>query len=808
MRIPSPRRAAYFAVLGVLAAVLYACATLPPTVNVAPPVATTQTYHYQADIQPIFDNKCAACHGCYDAPCQLKLTSDDGVLRGATKAQVYDGARLDNLPPTRLGLDAQTVDGWRQKGFYSALYSPKTERTAEKAAAEDKIPVLQASLLGNMIALGKAHPWPANSRIPDSIPLGFARANECPTIEEFPKFAKKHPNEGMPLAVAGLTDDEYRKVDTWLAQGAVVEPSPIKANDSELKQLADWESYLNRAGPREQLVARYLYEHLFIAHIYFDSEAGDGKAPHFFELLRSRTPGGQPLDPIATVAPDDNPSPNGAPFYYRFRLLTDTVVEKTHIIYSLSDARRQRYDQLFFSKPWPAGALPGYSKADRSNPFLTFAAIPAGARYQFMLDNAEYFVRSFIRGPVCAGADATDVINDQFWTMFVTPTSDAYVVDEAYQKKSSPLLGLPGEDSKLLTLTPDWETFKHDRNEYARLKLDEYRKVAPRGPSLDDIWDGDGSNHDALLTIFRHYDNASVKRGLIGAVPQTIWVMDYPLLERSYYQLVVNFNVFGNVAHQIKTRMYFDLIRNGAEETFLEFMPPKTRKPMLDDWYQDLGRLALFTTYVDIDTKTPTRISYKTKDPKNEFAQKILGKLQRVAGPPDILNRCDSDDCSPMKETPLAHSANKALRALADKLARELPVASLLPEVTLLRVQGTGGQRMVYTLVHNRAHTNVAFILGEDRRLVPDKDTLTLVPGVLGSYPNFIFDVAIDDLPAFISGMQAVKKPEDLTAVVDHWGVRRTHPDFWAIFHDFTTYQQQHEPLEAGILDMNRYENL
>lgn len=805
MHIPKSRRALSVAVSGVLIAVLFACATLPANVDVAPPVAVTQTYHYQTDIQPIFDNKCAACHGCYDAPCQLKLTSAEGVLRGATKATVYDGTRLDNLPPTRLGIDALSVEGWRQKGFYSALYSPRAPDDAG-SANDAKVPVLKASLLGNMIALGKSHSWAPNSRLPDSIQIGYTRKNECPVLEEFDKFAEKHPEQGMPLAVTGLTDAEFTTINTWLAQGAVVEPSPLQPSASELRQIADWEAYLNRAGPRERLVARYLYEHLFIAHLYFDGE-DDGQAPRFFELLRSSTPPGQTPVPVATASPNDNPSPAGEPFYYRLRLMTDTVIDKSHIIYALSDARRQRYDQLFFGTRWPAGALPGYGKAERANPFTTFAAIPAQARYQFMLDNAEYFVRSFIRGPVCAGANATNVINDHFWTMFVNPASDSYVKDEAYRKTVSPLLALPGEDSKLLTLGPDWEAYKHDRNEYARLKQQHYRKTAPRGPTLDNIWDGDGSNHDALLTIFRHHDNASVRRGLLGAVPQTIWVMDYPLLERSYYQLVVNFNVFGNVSHQIKTRMYFDLIRNGAEETFLSFLPPAARKPLLDDWYQDLGRLALFMTYVDIDTRTPTRIAYKTADPKAEFAQKILARLQRVAGPPDVLNRCAAGDCSLPKVSALVADTNRALRPLAEVPASRLPVASLLPEVTLLRVRGADGQRLVYTLVHNRAHTNVAFILGEDLRLVPEKDTLTLLPGVLGSYPNFIFDVAADQVPAYVAALQAVKSAADLTTVADRWGVRRTHPEFWTVFHDFTTYQRETEPLEAGILDMNRYEN-
>lgn len=37
---------------------------------------------------------------------------------------------------------------------------------------------------------------------------------------------------------------------------------------------------------------------------------------------------------------------------------------------------------------------------------------------------------------------------------------------------------------------------------------------------------------------------------------------DCPLLERGYYNLVVNFDVFGSVAHQAQTRLYFYPIRN------------------------------------------------------------------------------------------------------------------------------------------------------------------------------------------------------------------------------------------------------
>ena len=61
---------------------------------------------------------------------------------------------------------------------------------------------------------------------------------------------------------------------------------------------------------------------------------------------------------------------------------------------------------------------------------------------------------------------------------------------------------------------------------------------------------------------------------------------------------------------------------------------------------------------------------------------------------------------------------------------------------------------------------------------------------------------------AFTDAMQAAKTQKDFTGIVERWGVRRSNPAFWSVFHDFTTWIQEHEPVEASILDMNRYENL
>ena len=81
-----------------------------------------------------------------------------------------------------------------------------------------------------------------------------------------------------------------------------------------------------------------------------------------------------------------------------------------------------------------------------------------------------------------------------------------------------------------------------------------------------------------LMTIFRHFDSASVEKGLVGVFPKTGWVIDYPLLERIHYLLVAGFNVFGNAGHQLETRIYMDYLRMEGENNFLSFLPREKRK--------------------------------------------------------------------------------------------------------------------------------------------------------------------------------------------------------------------------------------
>ncbi|ADE15975.1 fatty acid cistrans isomerase [Nitrosococcus halophilus Nc 4] len=746
-----------------------------------------ETPSYQKHIFPIFEQKCVACHSCYDAPCQLKLKTSKGLDRGASKQPVYNGIRTEAVEPTRLTIDANSTAGWRDKGFFSVIDGTEGPET---------------SLLYRMLLLGRSQSFEPNSKLPEDIKLGLKRENVCPTSEEFNDYAKHHPYEGMPLATTGLTDEELTTIRRWLQAGAPQEPPKINLSEAEQSAINQWEALLNKKDNRSRLVARWLYEHLFLAHLYFEDHADK---QHFFELVRSYTPPGEPIKIVATRRPNDAPK---NPFWYRLRPLIGTIVHKSHITYPLSEKKLNRVNKLFFSDSWRVEQLPDYSDEGAANPFATFAAIPPRARYQFMLDNAEYFVRTFIRGPVCRGQFATDVIRDHFWTFFQDPDHDLYLTDDDYQAKITPLLTTPGQNGDLLSMGPQWLSYQDKRNNYLGFRQQAYLKTKPQGPSLKDIWNGDGHNSNAALTVFRHFDNSSVKRGLLGAFPKTVWIMDYPLFERSYYELVVNFDVFGNVSHQLQTRLYFDLIRNGAEQNFLRWLPPQSREQYLNDWYQDTGQLKLFLSYASIDKTSPTAVAFHSQYPKKEFLKQLLPYLGAIAGPKDVINRCSKKECRRTGSSLFAQRVDKALTILVGPTAKDLPVINFLPEMSLLCIYSEQGEREIYSLVRNRMHTNVAFIAGEKLRYLPERDTLTISPGILGSYPNFAFNIAEKELGDFVSALNSSKDEESFTQIIERWGIRRTHEDFWSLVSDFTFYLEETLPLEAGILDLNRYQNL
>src|SRR5690606_26495614 len=137
---------------------------------------------------------------------------------------------------------------------------------------------------------------------------------------------------------------------------------------------------------------------------------------------------------------------------------------------------------------------------------------------------------------------------------------------------------------------------------------------------LDLLWDGDGRNTNAALTIFRHFDSATVVKGLVGDSPQTAWVVGYPLLERIHYLLVAGYDVFGGAGHQLTTRLYMDFLRMEGESNFLVLLPKSERQGVRDRWYRDAGDDV--KQYLDGSRAyfaEETGVRYRTPDPLDEL---------------------------------------------------------------------------------------------------------------------------------------------------------------------------------------------
>jgi hypothetical protein len=760
-----------------------------------PTVSRQQTYSFNADVKPILDQKCIACHACYDAPCQLKLTSGAGLLRGATEKTVYNGTRLKDADPTRLFVDAHSQAQWREKEFFSVFND-------QGGSLDDN---LANSVFFKMIELGKTNPLPANAPVPDSIKMGLARENECRVAADFEKYAKDKPQQGMPLAMSGLSDREYQTLRQWVFEGSVVDTQPWVPDKAEQQQIEHWESFFNQALLRNQLVARYLYEHLYPSHLYFE----DLNSDNFFELVRSSTPPGQPIEIIATMRPNDDPGPR---LYYRLRKVVSTLVHKTHLPYPLGAAKMARFQQLFLSGDWDIQKLPDYSRANTVNPLATFNDIPARARYQFMLDTAQYFVSTFIRGPVCAGQIATNVIEDQFFVMFQDPAADLSVTDPSYLADILPHMVLVPQKEGLITMYADWRGRVDEMNIYNRLRGQAYKAAQPQGPSLDDIWYGDGDNDNAALTVFRNFDNAMVSKRFVGDTSKTVWVMDYPMLERTYYLLVVNFNVFGSVSTQAETRLYFDLMRANGENNFLHFMPAGVRTSMRDSWYQGSdAETKMSKMYEIVNEDMPVQIAYKTDKPKAEFIAMISERLGPLAGPPDVLNRCEKGPCYGADENNAQKRIAASLQTLSSRPAKEdgMQFVDFMPDVAFLRVSTQDpNEGYAYTLIRNKAHSNVAFMFDESERRERQLDTLTIYPGLLGSYINFMFHVPLEQIEAFAQALHATSTREQFTDLVGEYGLPRTHPVIWDNFQWFVDFMKQTRPLEAGVYDLSRYKKV
>ena len=362
-----------------------------------------------------------------------------------------------------------------------------------------------------------------------------------------------------------------------------------------------------------------------------------------------------------------------------------------------------------------------------------------------------------------------------------------------------------GDSAKAL-----YPLIKIDQVEYELAKKKLYKKFGAQGLALNDIWDGDGNNDSAILTVFRHFDSADVQKGAWGGMPKTGWVLDYPTFERIYYDLVAGFDVYGNVTHQISTRMYMDVLRISAEDQFLSFLPKAQRLTYRKYWYRGaLGRAVLDIMDPLYEKNIESRIPYRNPaNSKEEFIDQVLNRRlnAKVRGPVDEINFHD-----PVQEVTSSRINSSAELEREFRKITKLPEPYVqnMPEVSFLRVRMPSGDDLVYTLLHNIEHLNVKFMSLEEHYLDPINDDLVLIPGFQGSYPNFFFDVTLDRMGDFLAALQKLTPADDAVYAdfARQFGVPRMDPKFWETFDWFNERYRRDEPQAAGVFDLNRYEN-
>ncbi len=722
-------------------------------------------HYYSQAIQPIFNAKCIACHSCYNSPCQLNMTSYFSTVRGANKISIYDFPKLESREPTRMFIDGEDEKTWREKGFYSVLSKGKD------------------SLLTYMIT----NPHGIESGKQNKYISEESRVCMS-SLEESEEFTSKNPAGRMPYGFPGLEKSEIETLIKWQSSGA---PGPVLLEqerklsqlsgiDSEVKK---WEKFFNRQSMKEKIASRYIYEHLFLAHIYFPSYPKVN-----FRLVRSKSESGK-IKEIGTLYPFDDPK---GEFSYRLRPVVETIVHKSHIPFEFNDKKMEKWEKSFFKSSWinTPKKMPAYGR-EGANPYKTFESIPAAARYQFFLDESSYHIMTFIKGPVCRGQTALNVINDHFWVFFIDPSKDALVNSKEFYSHAAKKMVMPAQ------LKDDFKPLKDLRKNYWKTLNKKYDYLNSQLLSDEWFWTGNKEDDDASITVSRHFDSAHVMKGLQGEVPKTAWVLDYHVFESIYYNLTAGYNVFGPILHQVNSRLFMEISRIASEDLFISFLKPELRTHIRSDWNiavpkRDESMLKWLADTITQDASEEMKYTYvyhgtEVKVENEDSKESLLRRLKNK-----ILT----------KEQILAGKKEKSedLVALAGIKSKGL---QYLPDTIIFSVDDD-----VYTLVHNKDHFNVSMLFFEQDRRNVKKDSIDIIPGIVTSYANAFMRLKKDDVQAFTKDLKAAESEKKIWELMKKYIISRSDKNFWSHYKYFSEKSYEKNTNEYGYLDLNRYLNI
>ncbi len=783
--------------LSLLAWLLLACSLLAcgaaqaePGFEPSPAPAGDGDISYTRDVQPIFDRRCIACHGCLGSPCNLKLDSYAGAARGAFGMNPYTD-HVSAYPRTDMDA-ADSLAQWRELGFWPVL-SPETPDDAAQTEPRDR---RDGSLLLRFLEAGNAHNQPGFPRA--ALASAYAKRFEyaCPSTPDAAEaLLAKNPAMGMPFGLPAIDADDYATLLRWIsagAQGPSAEELLAAAESVRPDEVAHWEDFFNDPDPRHRLVARFIFEHVYLATIVL-AESPDER----FRLVRSSTPPGEPVDVIGTDLPYDDPYAHAdvERFWYRLQKLTQAPMQKNLFLWRLAQTDRAELEQLFFGAEGPGANWPEAAPLDPpwglGNPFSVFRTIPAEARYRFLLRYAETITSGVIYGPVCNGQTATYAVKDHFWVFFVDPAADPSVQD--------PKLGLDSWDKMM-----DRSVFGNAT--YVEAYNEALAGLRPQGWDIDAIWDGDGDNPNAWLTVMRHDTNVSVMTGGRGGTPRTLWLMTYSGLERMYYDTVADFEYWAGDPSKLETLLFFNYLRQEFEDNFLMLLPAGAREAVRNTWTQGIGRLGLELIPFDADQDAASNAGAEA-DPQQALRQVIDAVEARfapaIAGPPDRLNPDTKPDTDPTARIASVEDWERALSTLT--VVQGQPFTRFMPSVILLRLDGDQSAR-VYSLVVNRVYESQYTLVFQDGQALPELYSLSAYPTIVNGFPNLFVHLDLERAGAFLADLRKVDSDEAWEGFKARYAILRNSAELWPFYDWITDWNLGHRRSAAGYLDLSYYD--
>ena len=110
----------------------------------------------------------------------------------------------------------------------------------------------------------------------------------------------------------------------------------------------------------------------------------------------------------------------------------------------------------------------------------------------FLLQEAQFTIMGFIKGPVCRGQIALNVIRDNFWVVFSSPTFDLPEEANAFVAAQEYNLRMPVQAGSNAAPFSTWIKYADSQEDYLKAKSAALAQHFPDGKGLDIdlIWDG------------------------------------------------------------------------------------------------------------------------------------------------------------------------------------------------------------------------------------------------------------------------------------------------------------------------------